>query len=103
MKNSQIRQLFNKARKIASQFAERCDFITSSRIGEAKVSCGPDGATMCVEYKNGVERAQIITAFTYVASLLGMSLSCERLEDVILDGRPSLVTINLYASEEVEG
>lgn len=32
MKNSQIRQLFNQARKIASRFAERCDFAAAKEI-----------------------------------------------------------------------
>lgn len=95
MSTKQMRALFIKARRLAADLARRCDFVTLSRISDAKASCCPGGAVVCVEYKDGVERAQAITAFAYGASLLGMDLMCDRREDIIMDGGPSLVTINL--------
>ena len=73
MKNSQIRQLFNKARKIASQFAERCDFVAAKEIKEATASCGEGTAYAGALYKDMVERCQICTSFVYACGLLGLS------------------------------
>ena len=61
MKNSQIRQLFNKARKIASRFAEMCDFAAAKEIKEAQASCAEGTAYAGAVYKDRVERCQICT------------------------------------------
>lgn len=73
MKNSQIRQLFNKARKIASRFAEMCDFAAAKEIKEAQASCAEGTAYAGAVYKDRVERCQICTSYVYAAGLLGLS------------------------------
>ena len=55
----QMRSLFPKVRRVAAQFAERCDFITAGRIKSAEASCTWAEAFVCVEYRDSVERAQI--------------------------------------------
>jgi len=81
MKNSQIRQLFNKARKIASQFAERCDFAAAKEIKEATASCGEGTAYAGALYKDRVERCQICTSYVYACGLLGLDFSTSLDED----------------------
>lgn len=73
MKNSQIRQLFNKARKIASQFAERCDFAAAKEIKESTASFTKGTAYAGALYKDWVERCQICTSYVYACGLLGLS------------------------------
>ena len=99
MSTKQMRALFLKVRRVATQLAERCDFVTASRIKEAAASCGENFAAACVKYRDQVERAQIVTAFTYGASLNGLTFQCNGDEDVTLEGKLSMVTINLEHPE----
>ena len=85
MKNSQIRQLFNQARKIASRFAEMCDFAAAKEIKEAQASCAEGTAYAGAVYKDRVERCQICTSYVYAAGLLG----CAFFTSIDEDGRPA--------------
>lgn len=92
MKNSQIRQLFNKARKIASQFAERCDFVAAKEIKEATASCTKCTAYAGALYKDRVERCQICTSYVYACGLLGLDFFTSIDEDgPASDGRCYMV------------
>lgn len=91
----QTKSLFLNVRRLAADLARRCDFVTESRILKAEASCSPGIASVCVEYKDRVERAQIITAFTYGASLLDMNFQTSRLEDIRMENGLSIVTITL--------
>lgn len=100
MKNSQIRQLFNKARKIASQFAERCDFVAAKEIKEATASFTKGTAYAGALYKDRVERCQICTSFVYACGLLGLDFSTSLEEDgPASDGKRYMV---FTLSNEVE-
>lgn len=100
MKNSQIRLLFNKARKIASQFAERCDFAAAKEIKKAQASCAKGTAYASALYKDRVERCQICTSYVYAAGLLGLAFFTSIDEDgPASDGKRYMV---FTLSKEVE-
>ena len=100
MKNSQIRQLFNQARKIASQFAERCDFVAAKEIKEATASFTKSTAYAGALYKDRVERCQICTSYVYACGLLGLAFFTSIDEDgPASDGKRYMV---LTLSKEVE-
>ena len=100
MSTKQMRALFLKVRRVATQLAERCDFVTASRIKEAVPSCSKNLAVVGVEYHDRVERAQITAAFSYGAELHGLSFYCHGDEDInIGEGKSRLVVMNL----ETEG
>ena len=81
MNTRQIRGLFNRARRTAARFAERCDFVAAEEIKKAVASCSEDTAFVGVLYKDPVERVQIITSFTYASGLLGLNFFTSADED----------------------
>jgi len=100
----QMRSLFPKVRRVAAQFAERCDFITAGRIKSAEASCTWADAFVCVEYRDSVERAQIITAFVYASELAGLNFTCNRDEDIVQEStRTAIVSIVLGRTAEPLG
>ena len=100
MKNRQIRQLYNKARKIASQFAERCDFVAAEEIKEAQASFTKGTAYAGALYKDRVERCQICTSYVYACGLLGLAFFTSIDEDgPASDGKRYMV---FTLSKEVE-
>lgn len=104
MSAKQMRSLFLKVRRVAAQFAERCDFITAGRIKDATPSCSSIEAFVCVEYRDPVERAQIITAFVYASELSGLNFSCHRDEDHVLESsRRFFVTLVIGRTAEKVG
>ena len=99
MSTKQMRAKFLRVRRLAAKLAERCDFVATSRIEMAKASCGRNFAEVCVECRDMVERAQVITAFTYGVALEGLSSSSCTDEDIAVDGG-LLVTINIGHHEK---
>lgn len=99
MSTRQTREIFLKVRSVAAQFAERCDFITAGRIKSAEASCTSANAFVCVEYRDGVERAQIIASIVYGAELHSLNFSCVREEDITVDIKTKMVTIVLSMPE----
>ena len=81
MNARKIRGLFNQARQIAARFAEKCDFAAAEEIKKASASCSEDTACVCALYKDRVERAQILTSFTYACDLLGINFFSSTDED----------------------
>lgn len=94
MKEKEIGRKFKLAREHARRIADRCDFITAERIGKASVSFGRDFAIVCVDVKDNVEVAQVMCAFVYGATIVGLSFERSALEDVEHDG-VRLVTMTL--------
>ena len=104
MSTRQTREIFLKVRSAAAQLAERCDFITASRIKSAEASCTSADAFVCVEYRDSVERAQIITAFVYASELAGLNFTCNRDEDIVQEStRTAIVSIVLGRTAEPLG
>ena len=97
MTSRQMRSLFVKARRLAAGLASRCDFAALDRIKKASANCGHNDSYVSIVYKDDIERAQILAAFTYGAALIGLSLSCNRLEDARMENGLSIVILNLSA------
>lgn len=95
MGEREMRRRFLKARQLAANLADRCDLCTAGNIRDSKACCSEDAAYVCIEYKDNVERSQIIAAFVYGSSLQGMSFQCSRLEDIITEHGKKLVSITL--------
>ena len=81
MNAREICGLFNKVRRTAARFAERCDFVAAEEIKKASASCSKDTAYVGALYKDPVERVQIITSFTYASGLLGLNFFTSADED----------------------
>lgn len=81
MNAKKILGLFNKVRQTAARFAEKCDFAAAEEIKKAKASCSEDTAYVGALYKDRVERAQILTSFTYACGLLGVNFFSSTDED----------------------
>ena len=95
MDGKTYRKLFIKARRIAAQFAERCDFVVAERIKKEGACCNSSGIIAGVTYKGNIERTQIVTAYTYAAGLLGLDFYVHRDEDGSADDGRKYVLINL--------
>jgi hypothetical protein len=76
-----MRAKFLKVRRLAARLAKKCDFCTFERIAQATASCGANDIIVCVEYKDEVERTQIVTAFVYGSDLHQLNFSCSRSDD----------------------
>ena len=99
MSTRQTREIFLKVRSVAAQLAERYEFITAARIKSASAACVDNTANVCVEYRDGVERAQIIASIVYGAELHSLNFSCVREEDITVDIKTKMVTIVLSMPE----
>ena len=102
MNGRKMRSLFLKARGLAMQMAKNADFCTVEKIKRASASCcNSGGAFVSVEFNGQVEKAQILSAFLYGATLLGLSVSYSSEEDMSLsDPKCSLLTISLGAGDK---
>lgn len=105
--------LLGEAKRQALRLAERCDFspVVATAIKNAAVSFYANTAHVGVECRDDIDRAQVITAFTYGAALAGMDFYSNKGEDFQIrncDGRgkkvvttsvKKVVTIILTAPE----
>ncbi len=98
-----MRKLSREVRKTATQFAERCEFVTASRIKKACASCDNVIAAFCLEYRDGVERAQISAAFVYAAELYGLDYECSHVDDIVPEGKLPMCTIIISNPRKEEG
>lgn len=100
MNTRKIRGLFNQVRRIAAQFAERCDFVAAEEIKKATASCSKGTAFVSALYKDPVERVQIITSYTYASGLLGLNFCTYAAEDgTAEDGKRYMVFMLSLESE----
>ena len=97
-----IRGLFNQVRRVAAQFAERCDFVAVKEIKEATASFNRGTINVGMLYKGPVERVQIITSYTYASGLLGLNFFTSADEDGTAEHgkRYMVITLSLFLESE---
>jgi hypothetical protein len=103
LKMSDIREKFRRAHKFAQKIADRCDFATAKKIANTAASYGDHCATVCIDAKDQIEAAQIICAYVYGATRVGLSFYQSSMEDIELD-RTRLMTMSfeIANSQEVQ-
>ena len=85
MKGERHSKLFRDIRNLAASIADRCDFVVAANIKEAESSAGANHIAVCVTVRDMIERAQVICAFTYGATLNNVSLQTSADEDIKVD------------------
>jgi hypothetical protein len=98
---SDIREKFRRAHKFAQIIADRCDFATAEKIANTAVSYGDHYATVCIDANGQIEAAQIICAFVYGATIVGLNFYRSAMEDIKLD-RTRLVTMSFEIANSLE-
>jgi drug/metabolite transporter superfamily protein YnfA len=81
MKHTEARNKFKTIRMLAKHLADTCDFVTAEKIGKAHAAYGENFIIVCATFKDPIERAQSLTAFTYGATVCQLSLHTSTGED----------------------
>jgi hypothetical protein len=103
MKHTEARNKFKTIRKLAKHLADTCDFVTAEKISKAHAAYGDNFIIACATYKDPIERAQIVTAFTYGVTVSELSLHTSIDEDtrcnegfvvtILIEFQPSKLTV----------
>ena len=92
-----MRRFFAAVREEAINFSKNCDMYPNAKqeIADADVRFVDHCAIICISSDNPTERAQMLAAFTYAASILGGDIFHSSIEDVPLPGGMKMMTINI--------
>lgn len=90
-------RFFAKVRAEASRFARSCDMPPAMQheIAEARATYASDCASVCFTIRDAVDKAAILAAFTFAASLFRGSIYYAAMEDVPLKDGAKLMTIHI--------
>jgi len=86
-KLTHLRSAFVSTCRYAAVLADRCDFPIIERIKHAHSNINCEDIICCVEFSNHVQKAQILAALTYGATLNHLSIEYTSLEDTKLTKR----------------
>ena len=86
-KLTKLRSAFTSTCRYAAILADRCDFPITERIKHAHANINCEDIICCVEFTDQVQKAQIIAALTYGATLNNLSIVYTSMEDTKLTNR----------------